>query len=113
MRSPLSLHPVLAYMLTLLIAFAAARMFVWWHVPLPWLTGPLLVTGLLSVMQLPVVSLLKMRNLAQWAMGSTLGMYFSPHRWIARATVVGGGTSRGLIAGPWHSQCTVHHLEQP
>lgn len=78
MRSPLSLHPVLAYMLTLLIAFAAARMFVWWHVPLPWLTGPLLVTGVLSVMQLPVVSLLKMRNLAQWAMGSTLGMYFSP-----------------------------------
>ena len=75
MRLPL--RPLPAYLLTLLIAFAAAQLFVWWHVPLPWLTGPLLVTGVLSVMQLPVVSLNRMRNLAQWAMGSALGMYFS------------------------------------
>lgn len=75
MRLPL--RPLPAYLLTLLIAWVAAQLFVWWHVPLPWLTGPLLVTGVLSVMQLPVLSLNRMRNLAQWAMGSALGMYFS------------------------------------
>jgi membrane AbrB-like protein len=77
MRLPHTLHTIPAYLLTLLIAFAAAQLFVWVHVPLPWLTGPLLITGMLSVMQLPVVSLVRMRNLAQWAMGSALGMYFS------------------------------------
>src|SRR5690606_40159572 len=78
MRALHSLPPVPAYLITVTIALIAAKLFAWLHIPLPWLTGPLLIIGVLSVMKLPVISLLKMRNLGQWAMGSALGIYFTP-----------------------------------
>lgn len=72
------LRLALAYVFTLLIAFLAAQAFSHLHIPLPWLTGPLLCIGILSVMNVPVVSVVMVRNLAQWAMGSALGLYFTP-----------------------------------
>lgn len=78
MSAPPTLRPIAAYLLTVTVALFAAQLFSWLRIPLPWLTGPLLVVGVLSVMQVPVISLNRMRNLAQWAMGSALGLYFTP-----------------------------------
>lgn len=70
--------PPLAYGVTLAAALLAALGFMWLHIPLPWLTGPLLCIGILSVLNMPVTSVQMVRNLAQWAMGSALGLYFTP-----------------------------------
>lgn len=72
------LAPIFAYLMTLTAAFVAAQCFIWLQIPLPWLTGPLLCIGILSVLNAPVVSIVMVRNLAQWAMGSALGLYFTP-----------------------------------
>lgn len=64
--------------LTLLLAWLAAQLCVRLGTPLPWMLGPLLATALFSIAGAPTASWNVMRNLGQWAMGTALGLYFTP-----------------------------------
>jgi membrane AbrB-like protein len=46
--------------------------------PLPWFIGPLLATAACSLAGLPVRASGHLRNAGLWAIGTTLGMYFTP-----------------------------------
>ncbi|NDY91070.1 AbrB family transcriptional regulator [Ideonella sp. TBM-1] len=48
------------------------------HVPLPWMIGPLLVSAALSLRQWPLQASPRLRDVGQWAIGTTLGLYFTP-----------------------------------
>ena len=63
---------------TLAAAFAAALACQRLHTPLPWMIGPLLVTALGGVLGLPVRCPNVLRNIGQWSIGTTLGLYFTP-----------------------------------
>jgi len=79
-RAPAFMTPrlLLRLVLTHLLGLAAAWLFVQLHTPIPWMMGPLLVTGAASVMGAPVASAVRVRNLAQWTIGGALGLYFTP-----------------------------------
>ncbi|MBX3660464.1 MAG: AbrB family transcriptional regulator [Ramlibacter sp.] len=64
--------------LTLALALAAAEACVALHTPIPWMIGPLLATAVASVLGVPTASWTPLRNLGQWAIGSALGLYFTP-----------------------------------
>lgn len=64
--------------LTLMLALAAALLCVRLGTPVPWMIGPLLATGLASVAGAPTRSLAPLRNAGQWAIGTALGLYFTP-----------------------------------
>jgi membrane AbrB-like protein len=63
---------------TLLLAFAAASGCAWLRVPLPWIIGPLLATAIASMRGARTESWNPLRNVAQWTIGSALGLYFTP-----------------------------------
>ena len=73
-------------LLTLVLAFLAARLCVWLHTPIPWMIGPLVATALVSVLGAPTASAIPLRNTGQWVIGTALGLYFTP---AVGATVVG------------------------
>ena len=75
-------------LLTLVVAALAGQVFAWLHTPIPWMMGPLLCVGLLSVLGQPTASAVPLRNLGQWVIGAALGLYFTPQ--------VGA-----LVAGLW------------
>lgn len=64
--------------LTLLAALGGALGCVWLGTPIPWMLGPLLVTGLASVLGTPTASASVLRNAGQWVIGTALGLYFTP-----------------------------------
>lgn len=64
--------------LTLLAALVAAGFCVAVGTPIPWLLGPLVVTGLASVAGAPTASAGVLRNTGQWIIGAALGLYFTP-----------------------------------
>ncbi len=53
---------------------------VWRHfkLPLPWMVGPLLITAVGSMAGAPTQSSTRLRNGAQWVIGTALGLYFTP-----------------------------------
>lgn len=63
---------------TLLLALLAAAVALALRVPLPWMIGPLLATGLCGVAGLPVAGSNRLRNAGQWMIGVALGLYFTP-----------------------------------
>ncbi len=65
-------------LLTLLLAYAAARLCDRLHTPIPWMLGPLLATSLVSVLGAPTESWNPLRNAGQWLIGTSLGLYFTP-----------------------------------
>ena len=54
-------------------------------IPLPWLLGPLFTIAALRLMSAPVTTYKPLRNVGQWIIGATLGLYFSPD--IARLVI--------------------------
>ena len=64
--------------LTLALALAAAVAFAWLRVPLPWMIGPLVVTAAASMRGVQTQSWNPLRNVAQWTIGTALGLYFTP-----------------------------------
>ncbi len=48
------------------------------HLPLPWMLGPLFSIALLRVAGLPLGALPGGRQAGQWAIGTALGLYFTP-----------------------------------
>lgn len=63
---------------TLLLALAAASGCAWLRVPLPWIIGPLVATAVASMRGAQTQSWNPLRNVAQWTIGTALGLYFTP-----------------------------------
>jgi membrane AbrB-like protein len=62
----------------LLIAVPAALLFQWVHAPLPWLIGPLAAIGALSAFGVRLACPDAIRSAGLWAIGTALGLYFTP-----------------------------------
>lgn len=75
MRSPESLLYALP---ALLLALPAGALAAWIHMPLPWMTGPLLLIACLRSAGYPLVALRGGRQAGQWVIGTALGLYFTP-----------------------------------
>lgn len=65
-------------LMTLLLAWAAAELCQWLRMPIPWMLGPLLATALVTLTGVQTRSDLRLRNVGQWVMGASLGLYFTP-----------------------------------
>ncbi|MEY4980447.1 MAG: hypothetical protein RLZZ352_2717 [Pseudomonadota bacterium] len=94
--------------LTLLLAYGAARLCVWLHTPIPWMMGPLLATALVSILGAHTESWVAFRNTGQWIVGTALGLYFTPEVghlilgwWWAIALGVLWALALGLGFGAW------------
>lgn len=66
---------VLAALLLALVAALAAE---WLHLPLPWMIGPLFSVAAARTAGLPLLALPGGRQAGQWAIGTALGLYFTP-----------------------------------
>jgi len=64
--------------LTLLAGAAAAGLCLLLRTPLPWMIGPLIATALGCMAGLPLAAATPLRNAGQWAIGTVLGLYFTP-----------------------------------
>lgn len=62
---------------TLLVAAAAAWLCVWLNTPLPWMIGPLFATAAACMLGAPLTAPVQVRCAGQWAIGTTLGLYFT------------------------------------
>ncbi len=49
------------------------------HTPIPWMLGPLVTLAMLRVAGVPVASLPGGRQVGQWIIGTSLGLYFTPY----------------------------------
>lgn len=61
----------------LLRAWLAARLCAWLGTPLPWMIGPLFATAAACMAGLPLQAPVQLRYGGQWAIGTTLGLYFT------------------------------------
>lgn len=94
--------------LTLLMAWGAARLCIWLHVPIPWMIGPLLATAFATMAGMPTASAGSLRNAGQWTIGAALGLYFTPEvtrlvlgLWWAVALGVVWALALGMGFGAW------------
>jgi len=61
------------------IALIGAIIARWLQTPLPWMLGPLLFIAISRMASVPIYSSSNLRNLGQWGIGVSLGLYFTPH----------------------------------
>lgn len=108
---------VLRVVLTLLLALAAAELCVWLHTPIPWMIGPLLATGIASMLGLPTESAGPLRNTGQWVIGTALGLYFTPQvvtlvagLWWAIGLSIVWALLLGVLFGRWLHRVHARHL---
>ncbi|MFM8692597.1 MAG: AbrB family transcriptional regulator, partial [Limnohabitans sp.] len=111
------LHLLLRWALTLLAAWAAATLCVQLQTPIPWMLGPLLVTGLASLAGAPTASADLLRNAGQWIIGAALGLYFTPQvgallveLWWAIALGVVWALALRAAFGRWLQRRHAHEL---
>lgn len=81
--------------LTLLVALLAALACEALHTPLPWMIGPLLATALGGMRGAPFAAAAPLRNAGQWAIGTALGLYFTPEV-VATVTRHAGAIAAGV-----------------
>jgi membrane AbrB-like protein len=93
---------------TLALATAAALGCERLRIPLPWMIGPLLATGIASILGAPTRSWGPMRNAGQWIIGTALGLYFTPQvtalvasLWWAILLGIGWALLLGIGFGAW------------
>jgi membrane AbrB-like protein len=84
-----SLRPVA---LALILGFVAACIFNWLNAPLPWMIGPLFATAAARMAGVDLRAPVQVREAGQWAIGTALGLYFTP------AVIKVLGSYVGLIA---------------
>jgi uncharacterized membrane protein AbrB (regulator of aidB expression) len=77
MRRP-SYQVFLQLIAGLLLALFAALLFEAWHSPLPWMLGPLFATATARLLNAPFDCPWQIRAAGQWAIGTVLGLYFTP-----------------------------------
>jgi uncharacterized protein len=70
-----SLRP---FLLTLLLGLIAALVSDKLNTPLPWMIGPLFATAALRMAGADLRSSIRVREAGQWAIGTALGLYFTP-----------------------------------
>jgi hypothetical protein len=94
--------------LTLSLALAGAVACVELHTPIPWTIGPLVATGVASVLGYPTRSFVPLRNAGQWLIGTALGLYFTPQvtalvasLWWAIVLAIGWALALGWGFGRW------------
>ena len=71
-------HNTLLVCLTLVIAAIAGLAAQSIHSPLPWMLGPLFAVALLRMAGAPLRAIAGGRQAGQWAIGTALGLYFTP-----------------------------------
>ena len=62
----------------LALAYCAAHLCTWLDTPLPWMIGPIFATALACMLGAPLAAPVQAREAGQWAIGTTLGLYFTP-----------------------------------
>ncbi|WP_025916207.1 AbrB family transcriptional regulator [Herminiimonas sp. CN] len=67
-----------ALLRALLIAVSAASLCVWLHTPLPWMIGPIVATAAARMAGIELRAPVQVREAGQWAIGTALGLYFTP-----------------------------------
>ncbi len=94
--------------MTLLLALAAALLCRWLRTPLPWMIGPLLATGVASMLGQPTRSFGPFRNAGQAIIGTALGLYFTPQvtalvasLWWAIVLAIAWALGLGWAFGHW------------
>lgn len=77
---------------TLALGLVGATLCLWLRTPLPWMIGPLLATALAGMAGTRIAAAPALRNAGQWAIGTALGLYFTPRvvgivasHWVAIA----------------------------
>jgi uncharacterized protein len=105
---------------TLALATLAALAFEAMSTPIPWMLGPLVVVSCVSLVGAPTVSHLPLRNAGQWAIGTALGLYFTPQMaalvgtlWWAVLLAVGWAVALGLLFSGWVYKLNAHALDVP
>lgn len=73
-----TLGPAVPVALALAIAALAGRLAALGHLPLPWMLGPLFAIAALRILGAPLAPLPGGRQAGQWAIGTALGLYFTP-----------------------------------
>ena len=103
---------------TLVLALGAAWACTLMQTPLPWMIGPLVATGLVSMLGAPTYSYTPLRNAGQWVIGTALGLYFTPQvvalvasLWWAIALNILWALALGLAFGAWLHR--VHNTPGP
>ena len=66
------------YLTGFLVALSGALVAVWLSIPLPWLIGSLLLTAITKTAGVNSTSHTAFRNIGQWVIGTSLGLYFTP-----------------------------------
>ncbi|NLY34587.1 MAG: AbrB family transcriptional regulator [Alcaligenaceae bacterium] len=66
------------YLTGFLLALSGALVAVWLTIPLPWLIGSLLFTAITKTAGVNSTSHTVFRNMGQWVIGTSLGLYFTP-----------------------------------
>lgn len=69
---------MLSFLNALLLGFLAAQLCSFINTPLPWMIGPLLATAAFRMAGVELRAPLAVREAGQWAIGATLGLYFTP-----------------------------------
>ncbi|MCB1954619.1 MAG: AbrB family transcriptional regulator [Rhodocyclaceae bacterium] len=91
-----SRHPVLHMLAALLVAAPMGALAQWLHLPLPWMIGPLLAVAALRIAGVPLAGLPGGRQAGQWAIGTALGLYFTPA--VMQELARHGGTVLSIAA---------------
>jgi membrane AbrB-like protein len=69
---------LLQFLLTLTIGLIAAGICDWLATPLPWMIGPLFSTAAARMAGMKLHTPVQVREAGQWAIGTALGLYFTP-----------------------------------
>jgi membrane AbrB-like protein len=76
-------------LLTLAIGLVAAWLCEWLRTPLPWMIGPLFAAAALRMAGADLRAPVQVRQAGQWAIGTALGLYFTPAVLKALASYLG------------------------
>jgi membrane AbrB-like protein len=84
-----------SFSMALAIGVPAGMLCAWLRSPLPWLIGPLVACAIASGAGLPLRGPLVARHAGQWAIGATLGLYFTPEV-VGRLAMYAGPIFSGI-----------------
>jgi uncharacterized protein len=70
--------PMVPFLNALLLGYLAAQLCSFLNTPLPWMIGPLLTTAAFRMSGVDLRAPVAVREAGQWAIGATLGLYFTP-----------------------------------
>lgn len=73
----------------LLLTWCAAQLCLWLDTPLPWMIGPLFATAAACMAGVPFKAPVQVRYAGQWAIGTTLGLYFTAQVMATLASFAG------------------------